>query len=112
MNDQEATQFIESLAHPDLEITALLAAKYRVDQRDVHEILRTYSLKHDPVNKFLIEAVKGNTDSSSRIEPDTTYASTIAELSKLYNLPTDRIAAMLIDFKIWTACGEHQSASN
>jgi predicted transcriptional regulator len=83
------------------ETVALLAIKYSLDEQVVDKMLQEYEQRHDLATK-----VKSNIEGEAPADPQSSvtvnlnYAETVALLSSQYLISPDRLAALLIDYRV------------
>ena len=111
-DQQKVNSTIQELLKADPEKVALLSMKYSIRESQISAILRRYKEKHDFTHKLIASVLRDEADSLKNFQQDATFVATIDELSKVYSLPPQHVASVIIDFKIWTACEEPASASN
>lgn len=85
---------------------ALLSAKYGLEPPQLEQLLDAYLSRHDVayrMNKELSSRKKeGSVDGPGplSIEPDTNFGPTLETLSVRYNLPKERLAGLIADYKV------------
>lgn len=92
------------MSQPQKEQIALLALKYEVEEGLLEKILADYSAKHDVTQKVksnLAGEVAAQQNPGFTVDLD--FAGTINALSLQYNVPKERIAALLIDYRVMAA---------
>ncbi len=88
------------------ENVALLSVKYGIEKARLEKILDAYLYKHDVayrVNKYLSNEKKGGNDNRGQggyLAVDLDFATTIDNLSVQYEIPKDRLAALIADYKV------------
>jgi len=72
----------------------LLSSKYNIEEKKLRNILDEYLSKHDLVYSIAIKKKEGLYEGEN-------YQETILELSKKHNISKEKIANLIIDYKIW-----------
>ena len=97
--------FQELLLKPDENKINLLALKYKNKPEKIEDIITSYQSVHDHLSifekHFLQDSAEKNENLAS--SKDETVIQTINKLSKRYDIPTDIIASIIIDFQMWCA---------
>ena len=96
--------FPELLINPHKEIISLLSLKHNVDEQIAENIFDEYLLKHDSFFRF----VKLNDLDSMNVS--TEYRKTITELSKKYNIPENKLAEIIYDYRLFSALESIESS--
>jgi len=106
MKDDVAFQLCEVdalMSQPHKEMVALLSAKYAIDELQLEQILAEYDAKHDVALK-LRKGIAGEAtaEQGKGTEPkvNLNFAETLNTLSGKYLLPKDKLAAILIDYRV------------
>jgi hypothetical protein len=100
VSPEESKKLIsELISKPREEMVALLAIKYRLDPAIINNIVRTYLSSHDQLYRLL------NLDNSppNNANKSVTVFETIQQLNKEHNIEPSILAAIVIDYKIWSA---------
>ncbi len=91
------------MCQPHKEMVALLSAKYAIDELQLEQILEEYDAKHDVALK-LRKGITGEApaEQGKATEPkvNLNFAETLNTLSSKYLLPKDKLAAILIDYRV------------
>jgi len=88
------------------ENVALLSVKYGVEKERLEKILDAYRYKHDVayrVNKDISSEKKTGRDGRSPagyLSVDLDFGTTIDNLSVQYDIPKDRLASLIADYKV------------
>ncbi len=88
------------------ENVALLSIKYGIETARVEKLLDAYRYKHDVayrVNKDISnenKAGRGSRDAGGYLKVDMDFGVTIDNLSVQYDIPKDRLASMIADYKM------------
>lgn len=88
------------------ENVALLSVKYGIEKDRLEKILDAYLYKHDVayrVNKDISSEKNAGRDSRSQggyLAVDLDFGTTIENLSVQYDLPKDRLAGLIADYKV------------
>lgn len=113
-NEEKLDQLYElfdDLGKPDHEKIALLSLKYNIDEIKVENILDEYLSKHDSDYQYLkyFENILSEKEDVSRpkIETKKNFQETLKDIGIKYNIPIEKIACLIIDYKIWREC-EHR----
>jgi len=105
-------QFAEELlSQPSKEKVALLSIKYNIEESKVEGILDEYLSAHDYFYKLMKEVSdegKSKQNTKDAFTINLNFKETIDTLSSKYNIPKDKLAAIIIDFRMWTACEEKE----
>jgi hypothetical protein len=106
------TELKEVLLKGHAEKIGLLSIKYGIEQSTTGQILDYYLSKHD----FLFSSLSDKKDSKQPLKVDmygvdTDIQKTIKELSIKYNIPEQKLASLITDYRIWGACEDSQGAS-
>ena len=97
---------LEDIFFANKEHVAILSAKYQVPGSAVSELLRAYMRRHD----FSFAITMGNTNANAfadgldfRVVDGNAIPQTLSNLSTKYEVPIDKVAAIIMDFRVWTA---------
>ncbi len=107
---QAQIQNIEALmAHSKKENIALLSVKYGVEPVQLEHLVDAYRYRHDIAYRMKRDIAGGGEKegrggaSTSRMQPDQNFGATLDNLSVQYNIPRDRLAGLLADYKVLSA---------
>lgn len=111
-NENITNQFAEELlSQPSEGKVALLSIKYNIEESEVESILDEYLSTHDyfyKLMKKLSNEGKSEQNTKDAFIINLNFKESIDALSSKYNIPKDKLAAVIIDFKMWTACEEKE----
>jgi subtilase family serine protease len=79
------------------EIMALLSVKYNVDEKIMEKLIDEYKYEHRYIGS-LRQQLKDNVVMKRNLN----YKNTIMSLSDKYSLPKEKVASILLDYKIYT----------
>lgn len=101
-NDEEVRKAIEEFyMKPKEEMFALLAIKYNLPSNKIDAVMHTYLSNHDRMYMMIQNDGPFRMDNSSfETKPIT---ETIKILEREYGIPSDILASMIIDYKIWNS---------
>jgi len=101
-------QFVEELlSQSRKEKVVLLSIKYNIEESKVESILDEYLSTHDYLYRLMKEPSdegKSEQNTKDAFTINLNFKETIDTLSRKYNIPEDKLAAIIIDFRMWTAC--------
>lgn len=101
---QQLLQVDAIMSQPQKEQIALLALKYGIEEATLEKILGDYSAKHDITKKVRSNITgEGAEPDTSGFKVDLNFAATINALSLQYAISPDRLAALLIDYRVMSA---------
>lgn len=87
------------------ERVGLLSIKYGIEQPITEQILDHYLSKHD----FIFSSLSEKKDSKQPVKVDalgvdTNIQKTIKELSVKYNIPEQKLASLITEYRMWGFC--------
>ena len=103
----KSDQFTEELMiSPNKEKIALLSFKYDIEKTMLESVLDEYLSKHDFIYKLYKKTESKQEIIKEDYEVNLNFQETLDELSNKYNIPKSKLANIIIDYKIWSACEE------
>lgn len=102
----QMSQVEAMMSQSQKENIALLSVKYGIEKARLEKILDAYLYKHDVtyrVNKDISSDKKTGKDSRSQggyLAVDLDFGTTIDNLSVQYDIPKDRLASLIADYKV------------
>jgi len=88
------------------EIWALLSVKYGIDEKALVNLLDEYENEHNIAHHIRKSLASDNVIPKRNVN----YIETIISLSNKYSLPKEKIASMLLDYKIYTEYIYHEQS--
>jgi len=102
---------LEELFGPGNEQVGLLAAKYKLPENQVRDIIKGYLRKHDFLYHLLVTTEATTTESSAATtQPNTQVADTLRELQRTSGISEAVLAQIIYDYRVWQACSEAATA--
>lgn len=101
---KEIYELLGESPKPDSEKVVLLSIKYNIEKTKVENVLDKYLSRHDPWYLSTKEILLGDrkTQENEYPQKNKNFQETIYELSIKYDIPQEKLASLIIDYKIWT----------
>lgn len=105
-SDKIIEKLYEKAVKPDYEKIVLLSVKYNIEETVVENVIDEYLSKHDSEyrhSKEFFGDLKGE-KYIHRYKFSQNYKETVNELSIEHSIPKEKLASLIIDYKIWSEC--------